>query len=203
MARNQTKLRRWLEGRGIALEDVKPFKVHLSADTAVDDWGARTLTAPVTYDHPDYEGWTFTLTLRDGGGVIRFCAELDESGAGETITSRQLRDVPLGKMALAVRAAWALEDERHFGEVLPRYEPRRRERSGPAPVADEELVEAMVHYMAHGTQKGAESYGCSTHSMNRYRREAVRRGLFVSYGRGKEGGFLTAKGEATEKGMER
>lgn len=186
----------WLKQHGIPHERVK----HCTVDTSDADYyleDESSTGVQVTHDH--FPGWVFTLDLSGSGGLWAFSASLtDEARAtGETITARRLRDVPIGDLALAARAHWALYFERiGMPTFAPTRAPAKREHSGPKPVSDLELATAMRTYLeavadGHTTEEAARRSYVSKATMDKYRRMAVRRDLFISYGRGKPGGVLT------------
>jgi hypothetical protein len=196
--KGQIDVQKWLRQHGVAYERVK----DLTVDTrnARQEWGVGWFDVKVT--HTGYPGWVFTLGLLDAGGVVQFHVDVDSDLWPDTvITARALREVNLGDMALGARAHFGLMDEalwRTSSKV------RKRERNGGKrpPVTDELLVRAMLAYLAHGTSaEAAKAFHCSKYTMDHYRKEAVRRGLFVSRGHGRSGGYLTDEGERIKEGL--
>jgi len=205
---NNIPLEQWLKVHGVDPRRVEACAVHhdenrerfyLNGDE-LNGYPAGSLTG-MRVTHQDWPGWIFDLDLSGSGGVLAMSATLNIEARqrGETITVRRLRDVPLANMALAARAAFAINND--GGPFADLGLPLRQHESGPKPISDHRLAQAMVHYIdavANGgsTKDAAERSHVSTSTMNSYRNQAKSRGIFVTYGRGKPGGFLTNKGLA-------
>jgi len=205
---NDIPIEQWLKAHGVNRSRVDGCTVHHDEKRELfylnDDertgYQAGSMTG-VRVTHKDWPGWIFDLDLSGSGGVLAMSATLDLEARqrGETITVRRLRDVPLANMALAARAAFAINND--GGPFADLGLPLRQHESGPKPISDHRLAQAMVHYIdavANGgsTKDAAERSHVSTSTMNSYRNKAKSRGIFVTYGRGKPGGFLTNKGLA-------
>ena len=198
----------WLRQHGIDRQRLDGFSVAADMRYFVNDdkKSGRAIgdIAGAQVTHRDWSGWSFTVDLSGSGGVLSFAASLDSEARlrGETITVRRLRDVPIADMALAVRAAFAMGNE--GGAFAGVGAPVRKRETGPSPVTDRHLVEAMRVYVdavadGHSTKEAALRFHVSESTMNDYRNRAKRRGLFVTHGRGKPGGDLTPKAWALMK----
>jgi hypothetical protein len=211
MARKLPKpLGQWLDDRGIPRERVAmitthvgDLQFHLNSDE-VNAYGPGDFCA-VQLEHDDWPGWSFGLDLAASGGVLAVRIESTVEGrrSGERLTARRLRELPLADLALAARAAVALDGEGTVFEEEMTGNLRRRE-SGTAPLTDAQLASAMRVYVdavADGftTAEAARRFYVSEATMVDYRNRARRRGLFQSLGRGRPGGQLTSKGWAALK----
>lgn len=208
---NGIPIRQWLIDHGVNVERVEPFTVHhdpgketyyLNGDEKAGYSPGDLTGARVT--HRDWPGWTFDLDLSGSGGVYALSASLDREARlrGETITVRRLRDVPIADMTLAVRAAFALNNQGTVFDDLGL--PIRQRESGPSPISDLQLAQAMAVYLdavadGHSTKEAAQRFFVSKSTMDNYRNRAKQRGLFVTHGRGKPGGDLTPKAWALLK----
>jgi len=209
---NDIPIGQWLIDHGVDVERVEPFTVHHDPDKetyyingdATAGYAPGDLTV-ARVSHRDWPGWTFDLDLSGSCGVYSLSVSLDRDARlrGETITVRRIRDLPIADMALAVRAAFAINNQGTAFEDLGL--PIRQRETGPSPVSDLHLAQAMAMYLdavadGHSTKEAARRFHVSASTMNDYRNRAKRRGLLVTHGRGKPGGTLTPKAWALLKG---
>ena len=193
----------WLDSHGIDRQRVAPITVtttsarfHLNAG---DGYERGDFTG-VTLEHADWPGWQFEIDVTASGGVLALRVGTTAEGRRNRVrvTARQLRAVPMADLALAARAAIVLHTE---GGV---FEPDTADtlsgsEGGRRVLTDRKLAEAMKVYVdacadKHSSEEAARRLNISKATMNDWRNRARRRGLFMSLGKGRPGGELTAKG---------
>lgn len=199
----------WLDEHGVDRDRVAPITSRREPsfrlnDDPNDDYCKGDATG-FELTHDEWPGWTFGLDVAASGGVLSLTIATTPEGRrnGERLSTRRLREIPLADLVLAARAdtAWRQLDgvfEADTAAVLRRNEGGRRE------LTDRFLVEAMRVYVdacadGHSTQEAARRMNVSKPTMDGYRNEARRRGLFESLGPRRPGGQITPKGWAALK----
>jgi len=199
----------WLDDHGIDRERVAPITSHRDPmfrvdDDPINDYRAGDATG-FLLTHDEWPGWTFGLDVAASGGVLSLTIATTPEGrrSGERLSTRRLRSIPLADLVLAARADTAWREhggafEADTAAVLRRNEGGRRE------LTDRFLVEAMRVYVdacadGHSTQEAARRMNVSKPTMDGYRNEARRRGLFESLGPRRPGGQITPTGWAALK----
>jgi hypothetical protein len=180
------------------------------------DMSDRVITARAKVNDLRFEGRTFELLLREDGDVLRVSIEVDQDRIDvDAITSRQLREVPLGAIAQQVRKVVLVDGlavfdaagfhpspamQRHAEVTVENRRPRRRRRND---LTDGFLAQVASAYLAAAVRDPATSlevvgrtFGYSPDTVRAFRDKARARKLYRSNGRGRPGGQMTAKGLA-------